>query len=64
MKARQRKFEYWYRLFDDKNCTRIIANINTTSFDITANFIFRKNNVFAYDLPIIIENAKDNLSNK
>ena len=64
MIARQRKFDYWYRLFNDGNSNRIIAAISTKDFTIEANFIFKKDNVFAYDLPVIIENAKDNLSNK
>jgi hypothetical protein len=64
MKARQRKFEYWQRLFDDGNCIKIVCVIKTKSVEVQANFIFRKNNSLAYDLPAIIEEAKDNLSNK
>jgi hypothetical protein len=64
MRARLRKFEYWQRIFDDGNCGRIIATIETKNLAVEANFIFRKKNTLAYDLPLIIEQAKDNLSDK
>ena len=63
MKARQRKFDYWYRLFNN-SCTRIIADISTKNIFVEVVFIFDSNNPFAYDLPLIIDEAKNNFDNK
>jgi len=64
VKARIRKFKYWYRLFDNGSYNRIDAEIKTASLSVEASFIFQKNNVLAYDLPAIINEAKNNFSNK
>jgi len=63
MKARQRKFDYWFRLFNS-NCNRIIADISTKNIGVQVVFIFEKNNPFAYDLPLIIDDAKNKFDNK
>ena len=63
MKARQRKFDYWFRLFNN-NCNRIIADISTKNIRVQVVFIFEKNNPFAYDLPLIIDDAKNKFDNK
>lgn len=64
MKARQRKFEYWYRLFNNGNWSNIVSTVNTKQIKVEAVFIFRNDNLLAYDLPIIIEQAKDDLLGK
>jgi hypothetical protein len=63
MKARQRKFDYWFRLFSS-NAARIIADISTKAIAVEVVFIFDKNNPFAYDLPLIIDEAKNSFDNK
>jgi hypothetical protein len=39
-----------------------VINANNLVVDLT--FIFLKNNPFAYDLPLIIDEAKDSFNNK
>lgn len=63
VKARQRKFDYWYRLFNN-NAARIIADISTKDITVELVFIFDKNNPFAYDLALIINEAKNSFDNK
>ncbi len=62
MAARSRKFNYWFNTFGSKEFKKIVAVLKGESIIVEANFIFKKDNVFAYDLPIIIDEAKDNLS--
>jgi hypothetical protein len=62
MAARNRKFDFWFRNFGNSNFKKLIVEINMKEIAVQADFIFEKNNVFAYDLPIIIDEAKDNLS--
>jgi hypothetical protein len=63
VKARQRKFDYWYRLYNN-NCNRIVSSIITKSVTVETVFIFNKHNPFAYDLPVIIDEAKNMCDDK
>ena len=61
-KSRMRKFDYLYKFFNTGDYNKISTQIDINKINVEANFIFKKNNVFAYDLPVIIDEAKDNLS--
>ena len=63
VRTRQRKFDYWYRLYNN-NCNRIVSSIITKSITVDTVFIFNKNNPFAYDLPAIIDEAKNMFDDK
>ena len=64
MKARQRKFDYWFNLYNTGEYKKITSTFTTRNIDMIANFIFLKNNPFAYDIPLIIDEANDSFNNK
>jgi len=63
-RARERKFEYWYRLFGNSDYNRIVVSVSTNNIAAKIYFVFLKNNPFAYDLPAIIEKAKNSFGDK
>ena len=64
IKARERKFNYWYRLFSNSQFNRIISSITTKDIKVEVVFIFNKNNSLAYDIPILIEEARNSFGDK
>ncbi|TKK68871.1 hypothetical protein FC093_09240 [Ilyomonas limi] len=64
MKARQRKFDYWFDVYNTDEYKKITSTFTTHDVDMIANFIFLKNNPFAYDIPLMIDEAKDSFNNK
>lgn len=64
IRARERKFDYWYRLFNNSQFNRIISSITTKDIKVEAVFIFEKNNPLAYDIPILIEQARNSFGDK
>ena len=59
MQARIRKFHYWFLLFNNGDFKKLDVTISMRSFNMNLVFLFLKTNTVAYDLPIIIEEAKD-----
>jgi hypothetical protein len=64
MNARIRKFNNWFLYFNNGDFKKLVETVQSSNFKVLASFIFHKNNPFAYDLPTIIDEAKDNLGNK
>lgn len=64
IKTRQRKFDYWFRLYSMDKYVRIISTIITPAVSAEVVFIFLQMNPFAYDIPIMIEEAKDSFNLK
>lgn len=62
--ARIRKFNKWFLYFNNGDFKKLEETILSSNFKLIASFVFHKNNPFAYDLPAIIDEAKDNLGNK
>lgn len=64
MNARIRKFNHWFLYFNNGDFNKLDETIQSSNFKVIASFLFHKNNPFAYDLPTIIDEAKDDLGNK
>lgn len=64
MKARTRKFHYWFMLFNNGNFKKFDSTVTMKDFTVNLIFIFSKTNSLAYDLPIFIEEAKDRFDEK
>jgi hypothetical protein len=64
MNARIRKFNNWFLYFNNGDFKKLVETVQSSNFKVLASFIFHKNSPFAYDLPTIIDEAKDNLGNK
>lgn len=64
MEARTRNFHYWFLLFNTGDFKKIDSAITMKDFSVSLIFIFSKTNSLAYDLPIIIDEAKDRFDEK
>ncbi len=62
--GRERKFHYWYRLFNTNQFNRIISSVTTKDIKVEAVFIFDKNDPLADDFPIIIKQARNSFGDK
>lgn len=62
--ARKRKFKRWFENFNSGEFKMIESLMKNNTLELSIAFIFHKNNPFAYDLPTIIDKAKDDLGNK